>query len=43
MVGNLGKREFYTDEVVKSGAFRGQRTVNYVASVMSKYHAFSGK
>jgi membrane-bound lytic murein transglycosylase F len=43
MVINLGKKEFYTDEVVKSGACHGQRTFNYVSSVIGKYKAYSGK
>jgi membrane-bound lytic murein transglycosylase F len=40
MLLNLGKHEFYSDPVVKSGALRGTRTYNYVKAVISKYESF---
>jgi membrane-bound lytic murein transglycosylase F len=40
MLLNLGKHEYYSDPVVKSGALRGARTYNYVKLVISKYESF---
>lgn len=40
MLLNLGKHEYYSDPVVKSGALRGARTYNYVKAVISKYESF---
>ena len=40
MLLNLGKHEYYSDPVVKSGALRGSRTFNYVKAVISKYESF---
>jgi membrane-bound lytic murein transglycosylase F len=43
MMINLGKKEFYTDEIVTCGAFRGARTVGYVNSVLARFERFGGK
>lgn len=40
MLLNLGKHEYYSDPVVKSGALRGARTYNYVKAVISKYENY---
>lgn len=40
MVLNLGKREYYTDPVVKSGAFRGRTTYRYVRNVQERYELY---
>jgi membrane-bound lytic murein transglycosylase F len=40
MLINLGKHEFYSDPVVKSGALRGTRTYNYVKAVIARYENF---
>ncbi len=40
MLGNLSKKEFYSDPVVKTGSFRGVRTVNYVKSIIQKYSTY---
>lgn len=41
MVMNLGKHAYYTDEVVKSGAFRGSITIKYVRGITARYKAYS--
>ncbi len=40
MVMNLGKHSYYTDEVVKSGAFRGNITIRYVRGITSRYETY---
>lgn len=40
MVMNLGKHSYYTDEVVKSGAFRGNITIRYVRGITSRYATY---
>lgn len=40
MVLNLGKHAYYTDEVVKSGAFRGNITVKYVRNITDRYKLY---
>lgn len=40
MVLNLGKHAYYTDEVVKSGAFRGNITYRYVRSIVTRYESY---
>lgn len=40
MVMNLGKHEYYTDPVVKTGALRGNITYRYVRGIMSRYNSY---
>lgn len=40
MVLNLGKHEFYSDPVVKSGAIRRNITCRYVREIMSRYESY---
>lgn len=40
MVMNLGKHAYYTDEVVKSGAFRGNITIRYVREIISRFETY---
>ncbi len=40
MVMNLGKREFYSDPVVTSGALRGTITYKYVRGIMARYASY---
>ncbi|MNJ92026.1 Membrane-bound lytic murein transglycosylase F precursor [compost metagenome] len=40
MVMNLGKHSYYTDEVVKSGAFRGNITIRYVRGITARYETY---
>lgn len=40
MVMNLGKREYYTDPIVKTGALRGTITYRYVRGIMSRYENY---
>jgi membrane-bound lytic murein transglycosylase F len=40
MVMNLGKHAYYTDEVVKSGAFRGNICIRYVSGITSRYETY---
>jgi membrane-bound lytic murein transglycosylase F len=40
MVMNLGKREYYSDPVVKSGALRGTITYKYVRGIMARYEGY---
>lgn len=40
MVLNLGKHSYYTDEVVKSGAFRGNITYRYVREIIQRYENY---
>lgn len=40
MVMNLGKHAYYTDEVVKSGAFRGNICIRYVRGITSRYETY---
>jgi membrane-bound lytic murein transglycosylase F len=37
---NLGKHEYYTDPIVKSGAFRGKFTANYVKKIFERYSTY---
>ncbi|HLU88113.1 MAG TPA: transporter substrate-binding domain-containing protein [Taishania sp.] len=37
MILNLSKQEYYRDEVVKSGSWRGTSTFNYVQKVFNRY------
>lgn len=39
---NLGKHQYYTDEVVTSGAFRGKFTANYVKKIFERYTTYKG-
>lgn len=40
MVMNLGKREYYSDPVVSSGALRGTITYKYVRGIMARYETY---
>jgi len=40
MVMNLGKHAYYTDDVVKSGAFRGNICIRYVSGITSRYETY---
>jgi membrane-bound lytic murein transglycosylase F len=40
MIMNLGKREYYSDPVVKSGALRGTITYKYVRGIMARYEGY---
>ncbi|HLP54315.1 MAG TPA: transporter substrate-binding domain-containing protein [Fluviicola sp.] len=40
MVMNLGKREYYSDPVVSSGALRGNITYKYVRGIMARYASY---
>ncbi len=40
MVMNLGKHAYYTDEVVKSGAFRGNICIRYVRGITARYETY---
>jgi membrane-bound lytic murein transglycosylase F len=40
MVKKLSEREYYTDEVVKHGAMRGNHTIKYVKSVFNRYQSY---
>ena len=40
MVMNLGKHSYYTDDVVKSGAFRGNICIRYVSGITSRYETY---
>jgi len=40
MVMNLGKHEYYSDPVVKSGALRGTITYKYVRGIIARYEGY---
>jgi membrane-bound lytic murein transglycosylase F len=40
MIMSLGKQEFYSDPVVKSGALRGTITYKYVRGIMARYEGY---
>ena len=40
MVMNLGKHAYYTDDVVKSGAFRGNICIRYVRGITARYETY---
>jgi membrane-bound lytic murein transglycosylase F len=40
MIMNLGKHEYYSDPVVKSGALRGTITYKYVRGIMARYENY---
>lgn len=40
MMLNLGRYEYYSDPVVKTGALRGTRTYNYVKNIMIRYENY---
>lgn len=40
MVMNLGKHEYYTDPVVKTGALRGGITYRYVRGIIARYNSY---